>query len=141
MRRSLAQLGYVAGILERRGDYEEVLMKSGMLLTMKNKQQAFHIANVLGIMKPRHDGRRFVLYLPRDVAAGWLMTVYSLLSPFGRLRADLIINQWKAMPYKQGVSRCTHTNRAHYSLGYCESCYRRAYRRGERKDSVKYGHG
>lgn len=133
MKRTLAQIGYVAGLLERRGQMSELLASNRMELCFASAIQAQHVATTLRCkVQERKMGQRksrFACVVSRTLAIGWLMTVYPLASPQLRDRIEQAVISWRAKLIQGRVPRC-HSERRHYAKGLCKPCYQFQYHNG-----------
>lgn len=135
MKRSLAHIGYIAGLMERKG-YIKGLNSADRTFTVcfSDWDTALYVNSIMkGKISKRpdinHDHRIFV-YVSTVEAIGWFMTCYSIVSPSTKDRILHAILQWKSRMFK-GIknrpSKC-HPRRPFYAKGKCELCYHREYR-------------
>jgi len=61
-------------------------------------------------------------------AAGWMMTMYSLLGERRKAAVRKALEQWSATKVYGRKPDC-HPERTHFGLGFCKTCYHRQYMR------------
>lgn len=147
MKRSLAHIGYIAGLMERRGRIGNMFTADrGISFTFGNMSTARHVAHLIGgkiLDRPKKCGKYWSsnhVYVSCNDAIGWFMTCYPLVSPTVQGRIEHAINQWKARQFhgvKNRPSPC-HPDRPLHAKGKCQMCYARE-RRGTLYANVKVG--
>lgn len=131
MKRTMAQLGYIAGLMERRGQIKEINFSDrGLELNFSNWDTALHVNKILKgkiFKKASANYYRIVVYVCCTEAIGWFMTCYSITSPPTKDRLLHAIISWKARQVRgiKGRPAPCHPRRSYYAKGKCMMCYQR----------------
>lgn len=147
MKRTMAQIGYIAGLMERRGKICEMLTADrGISFTFGSLTTAKYVTQVIGgklLNRPKKCGKSWSsnhVYVSASNAIGWFMTCYSIVSPETKERIEHAVMQWKSRGFhgvKNRPAPC-HPDRPLHAKGKCQMCYARE-RRGTLYVNVKIG--
>lgn len=136
MKRSMTEIAYISGLLERRGHLCNLRTADrGIELEFADRGIAEHVASLIGgkiLKKPNGNRVKYnFIYISCTQAIGWFMTCWKLVSPPTRERFEHAIISWKSRQ-RRGVKNhpapC-HPNRPYHARNKCAMCYRRE-RRG-----------
>ena len=142
MKTSIAHIGYIAGLMERRGYKDErETAERGLEFHFNNSVQAKWVNGIIGgrIIK---RAKGLVVYLPPARAIGWFMTCYPLVSQRTKDRIEHAIISWKKRQVKGIKNRPApcHPDRPYCAKGKCQLCYNRA-RQGVLPMNFRKGRG
>lgn len=147
MKRTIAQIGYIAGLMERRGRIGDMFTADrGISFTFGSMSTAIHVNSILKgkiLNNPKKCGKTWEsnhIYVSCNSAVAWFMTCYPLVSQSTKDRIEHAIRQWRARGSKGEKDRPApcHPDRPFHAKGKCQMCYARE-RRGTLYVNVKIG--
>jgi hypothetical protein len=131
MKRSLATIGYIAGLIERHMQFGGNKIGDHLPLRLRftNRAYAEHVARYVDTvvhMENKH-GPTWYAYFTMNQTAEWYMTTLPLLSQKARKCVLQFLAVWQSTPrrnyIRQPITKCKHLDRIHYARGMCRYCY------------------
>ena len=123
---------WLAGILEGEGCFS-YKRTPNIQLSMTDRDIVARVSNLTGFAmysdKRPNRKRAYRTNVTGARAAGWMMTLYSLMGKRRRVKIKQCLSAWRLAPNrpKEAPKLCQHAKRVH-GKGLCGVCYNRVYR-------------
>jgi hypothetical protein len=133
---SMRDIAWLAGLLEGEGAFTMSGGGIAVELNMTDRDVVDAAARLVGATSVNrnnnHETRNhkpcYRWTLCGNKAAGWMMTIYSLMGTRRRGRIRELLAKWRAMkPRYRNAVHCEHRDRPSYGRGLCQTCHAKAW--------------